>query len=79
MLITVAQTFLHLQFRQDGHDLEKIMKWTEQYSFAFPLWFGPSLSILNIHHPAYVKTILTTTGADLFDCLNDTFQIHIIH
>uniref|UniRef100_A0A8C1RA18 aromatase n=1 Tax=Cyprinus carpio TaxID=7962 RepID=A0A8C1RA18_CYPCA len=51
------------EFRQDGHDLEKIMKWSGQYPFAFPLWFGPSLSILNIHHPSYVKTLLTTTGA----------------
>uniref|UniRef100_A0A8C2AU51 aromatase n=2 Tax=Cyprinus carpio TaxID=7962 RepID=A0A8C2AU51_CYPCA len=41
------------EFRQDGHDLEKIMKWSGQYPFAFPLWFGPSLSILNIHHPSY--------------------------
>ncbi|KTG01894.1 hypothetical protein cypCar_00023366 [Cyprinus carpio] len=49
------------EFRQDGHDLEKIMKWSGQYPFAFPLWFGPSLSILNIHHPSYVKTLLTTT------------------
>ncbi|XP_026140542.1 cytochrome P450 4T8 [Carassius auratus] len=49
------------EFHQDGHDLEKIMKWSGQYPFAFPLWFGPSLSILNIHHPSYVKTILTTT------------------
>uniref|UniRef100_A0A8C2I351 aromatase n=1 Tax=Cyprinus carpio TaxID=7962 RepID=A0A8C2I351_CYPCA len=42
------------EFRQDGHDLEKIMKWSGQYPFAFPLWFGPSLSILNIHHPSYM-------------------------
>ncbi|KTG44342.1 hypothetical protein cypCar_00033170, partial [Cyprinus carpio] len=49
------------EFRQDGHDLEKIMKWSGQYPFAFPLWFGPSLSILNVHHPSYVKTILSTT------------------
>ncbi|XP_073780798.1 cytochrome P450 4T8 isoform X1 [Danio rerio] len=49
------------EFRQDGHDLEKIVKWMELYQFAFPLWFGPSLAVLNIHHPSYVKTILTTT------------------
>uniref|UniRef100_A0A8C1QU51 aromatase n=1 Tax=Cyprinus carpio TaxID=7962 RepID=A0A8C1QU51_CYPCA len=47
--------------KTDGHDLEKIMKWSGQYPFAFPLWFGPSLSILNVHHPSYVKTILSTT------------------
>uniref|UniRef100_A0A671PCJ8 aromatase n=1 Tax=Sinocyclocheilus anshuiensis TaxID=1608454 RepID=A0A671PCJ8_9TELE len=48
-------------FHQDGHDLEKIMKWSGQYPLAYPLWFGPTLSILNVHHPSYVKTILTTT------------------
>lgn len=58
-----------LQFLQDGNDLQKIPKWGETYPYAFPLWFGPTISILNIHHPAYVKTILASTGADLFDYL----------
>ncbi|XP_072535848.1 cytochrome P450 4T8 [Salminus brasiliensis] len=49
------------EFLQDGHDLEKITAWGEKYPYAFPLWFGPNLSILNIHHPAYVKTILAST------------------
>ncbi|TRY93660.1 hypothetical protein DNTS_001115 [Danionella cerebrum] len=49
------------EFHQDGHDLEKIIQWSDRYPYAFPLWFGPSLSILNIHHPSYVKTLLTTT------------------
>ncbi len=49
------------------------MKWGGQYPFAFPLWFGPSLSILNIHHPSYVKTLLTTTGAHPVG----TFKIYI--
>uniref|UniRef100_A0AAR2ISA3 Cytochrome P450, family 4, subfamily T, polypeptide 8 n=1 Tax=Pygocentrus nattereri TaxID=42514 RepID=A0AAR2ISA3_PYGNA len=48
-------------FLQDGTDLEKITTWGERYPYAFPLWFGPTLAILNIHHPAYVKTILSST------------------
>ncbi|XP_066538734.1 cytochrome P450 4T8 [Hoplias malabaricus] len=49
------------EFLQDGNDLEKITKWGEKYPFAFPLWFGPTISFLNIHHPAYVKTVLAST------------------
>ncbi|XP_036442404.1 cytochrome P450 4A25 [Colossoma macropomum] len=48
-------------FLQDGTDLERITTWGEKYPYAFPLWFGPTLTILNIHHPAYVKTILAST------------------
>uniref|UniRef100_A0A667YKA1 aromatase n=1 Tax=Myripristis murdjan TaxID=586833 RepID=A0A667YKA1_9TELE len=33
-----------------------------QYPFAFQIWFGPFVSFLNIHHPDYVKTLLSTTG-----------------
>ncbi|XP_007249665.3 cytochrome P450 4B1 [Astyanax mexicanus] len=49
------------EFQQDGTDLEKIITFGENYPYAFPLWFGPDISILNIHHPAYVKTILSST------------------
>ncbi|XP_052003299.1 cytochrome P450 4B1 [Xyrauchen texanus] len=49
------------EFRQDGADLAKIVRWGEQYPIAFPLWFGPSVSFLNIHHPSYMKTILAST------------------
>ncbi|KAM4581582.1 cytochrome P450 4T8 isoform 1-T1 [Odontesthes bonariensis] len=50
-----------LQFKQDGTDFDKVVKWGEQYPYAFPMWFGPSICILNIHHPDYVKTILAST------------------
>ncbi|XP_035991163.1 cytochrome P450 4B1 [Fundulus heteroclitus] len=50
-----------LEFKQDGTDLFKGLKWGEQYPYAFPLWFGPSICILNIHHPDYAKTLLTST------------------
>lgn len=49
-----------LQFKQDGKDLDKIVKFGEQYPYAFPLWFGPFVGLLNIHHPDYVKTILAS-------------------
>ena len=49
-----------LQFKQDGKDLDKFVKFGEQYPYAFPLWFGPFVCILNIHHPDYVRTILAS-------------------
>ncbi|XP_062847468.1 cytochrome P450 4A6 [Trichomycterus rosablanca] len=50
-----------VEFRQDGTDLQKIQEWGRQYPYAFPMQFGPDSVYLFIHHPAYVKTILTTT------------------
>uniref|UniRef100_A0A7N6AY54 aromatase n=1 Tax=Anabas testudineus TaxID=64144 RepID=A0A7N6AY54_ANATE len=50
------------EFKQDGTDLDKFVKYGRQYPYAFPLWFGPFVCFLNIHHPDYVKTLLTTTG-----------------
>ncbi|XP_071373257.1 cytochrome P450 4B1-like [Centroberyx affinis] len=49
------------EFKQDGTDLDKLVEWGEQYPLAFPLWFGPFVSVLNIHHPDYVKTLLAST------------------
>lgn len=51
-----------MEFKQDGTDFEKILKWAQQYPYAFPLWFGPFICFVNIHHPDYVKTLLTSTG-----------------
>uniref|UniRef100_H3CK17 Cytochrome P450, family 4, subfamily T, polypeptide 8 n=1 Tax=Tetraodon nigroviridis TaxID=99883 RepID=H3CK17_TETNG len=48
-------------FKQDGNDLDKMVKFGQQYPYAFPLWFGPFVGFLNIHHPEYVKTILGST------------------
>ncbi|XP_051921121.1 cytochrome P450 4B1-like [Hippocampus zosterae] len=50
-----------LQLKQDGTDLDRMVKWGEQYPYAFPLWFGPCVCYMNIHHPDYVKSILTST------------------
>lgn len=50
------------QFKQDGTEMDKVVKWGEEYSYIFPLWFGPFVSIINIQHPDYSKTILTSSG-----------------
>ncbi|KAK2844849.1 hypothetical protein Q5P01_011508 [Channa striata] len=50
-----------LQMKQDGTDLDTFVKWAQNYPYAFPLWFGPFVCFLNLHHPDYVKTLLTTT------------------
>uniref|UniRef100_A0A3Q2Y412 aromatase n=1 Tax=Hippocampus comes TaxID=109280 RepID=A0A3Q2Y412_HIPCM len=43
-----------------GHVLQMV-KWGEEHPYAFPLWFGPCVCYMNIHHPDYVKSILTST------------------
>ncbi|XP_059195145.1 cytochrome P450 4B1 isoform X2 [Centropristis striata] len=49
------------KFKLDGQDLFKLVRWGQQYPFAFPMWFGPFVSTLTIHHPDYMKTIMTST------------------
>ncbi|KAM9852387.1 cytochrome P450 4T8 [Aulostomus maculatus] len=49
------------EFKQDGTDLDLVVKLGERYPNAFPIWFGPFVSFLNIHHPDYAKTLLTST------------------
>ncbi|XP_039973213.1 cytochrome P450 4B1 [Xiphias gladius] len=49
------------EFKQDGTDFDNILKWGQQYPYAYPLWFGPFVCFLNIHHPDYVKTVLAST------------------
>uniref|UniRef100_A0A4W5PQS8 aromatase n=1 Tax=Hucho hucho TaxID=62062 RepID=A0A4W5PQS8_9TELE len=53
------------EFKEDGNDMYKVVKWGESYPLAFQMWFGPFVSFLNIHHPDYVKTILASTGDGL--------------
>uniref|UniRef100_A0A3Q3VTY7 aromatase n=1 Tax=Mola mola TaxID=94237 RepID=A0A3Q3VTY7_MOLML len=65
-----------LEFKQDGKDLDKIVKFGEQYPYAFPLWFGPFVGLLNIHHPDYVKTILAS--AELILLFIVQFNFHFI-
>lgn len=67
-----------LQFRQDGTDLETVVKWGETYPLAYPMWIGPFVSLLNIHHPDYVRTILASTGAFFFPLLTLILYIGVI-
>ncbi|XP_017270737.1 cytochrome P450 4B1 [Kryptolebias marmoratus] len=50
-----------LEFKQDGTDLFRTVKWARTYPYGFPMWFGPFLCLLSVHHPDYVKTILTSS------------------
>ncbi|XP_068426099.1 cytochrome P450 4T8 [Clinocottus analis] len=49
------------QFKQDGEDLYRFLKWGESYPYAFQLWFGPFFCFVAIHDPDYVKTVLAST------------------
>ncbi|XP_068592156.1 cytochrome P450 4B1-like [Cebidichthys violaceus] len=49
------------EFKQDGKDLFRVVRWAQQYHYAFPLWFGPFVCVLNIQHPDYVKTVFKST------------------
>ncbi|KAJ3598539.1 hypothetical protein NHX12_002048 [Muraenolepis orangiensis] len=47
--------------KRDGTELDKTLGWAKNYPFAFPIWFGPFLSILNCHHPHYIKTVVSSS------------------
>ncbi|XP_072130784.1 cytochrome P450 4T8 [Mobula birostris] len=51
-----------LEFPQDGIDLDKTVAWSNQYPYAYPIWFGPFTVFLNINHPDYVKNLLLSTA-----------------
>ncbi|XP_028985122.1 cytochrome P450 4B1-like isoform X1 [Betta splendens] len=51
-----------LEFKQDGTDLDRFVELGKQYPYAFPIWFGPFACFLHIHHPDYVKTLLSSTA-----------------
>ncbi|KAM9309980.1 cytochrome P450 4B1-like [Pholidichthys leucotaenia] len=50
-----------LEIKQDGTDFDRMVKWGEQYQYAMSLWFGPFIHVINIQHPDYIKTILTSS------------------
>jgi len=52
-----------------GTELDKLVAWGVDYPYAYPIWFGPFLSILRVHHPDYTKTVLSSTGIEQgFSC-----------
>ncbi|KAM9309981.1 cytochrome P450 4B1-like [Pholidichthys leucotaenia] len=42
-------------------DLDRMVKWGEQYQYTMSLWFGPFIHVINIQHPDYIKTMLTSS------------------
>ncbi|KPP74715.1 cytochrome P450 4B1-like, partial [Scleropages formosus] len=52
-------------FSQDGTKIDRVYEWAQKFPFVFPLWFGPFVAVLLMHHPDYIKTITTSTGLDL--------------
>ncbi|XP_029959279.1 cytochrome P450 4T8 [Salarias fasciatus] len=49
------------EFKQNGEDLQKMVMWGKEHPYAFRLWFGPSVCVINIHHPDYAKTVMAST------------------
>ncbi|KAM9324685.1 uncharacterized protein PAF06_000763 [Gastrophryne carolinensis] len=47
------------EFHGDGKDLDIIMRYAEQYPYAYPLWMGNFYGVLTICHPDYAKSILS--------------------
>ncbi|XP_074539421.1 cytochrome P450 4T8 [Halichoeres trimaculatus] len=46
---------------QEGKEFENILKWSKEYPYMFPVWFGPLVCTFSINHPDYVKTILASS------------------
>ncbi|KAL7985111.1 hypothetical protein Chor_003681 [Crotalus horridus] len=38
-------------------ELQYLLEWSQQYSYAFPIWFGSFFSALIVAHPEYAKTL----------------------
>ncbi|XP_070545788.1 cytochrome P450 4F4-like [Ptychodera flava] len=40
--------------------IQKSVKWTAEYKFGYPLWFGPFVGMYECAHPMTVKAVLST-------------------
>ncbi|CAJ0953925.1 unnamed protein product [Ranitomeya imitator] len=47
------------EFLQHGNDMKIMVRYAEQYQYAFPLWMGNFFAALAICHPDYAKAILS--------------------
>ncbi|XP_071984532.1 cytochrome P450 4A4-like [Engystomops pustulosus] len=47
------------EFLKDGNDFEVVVRYAEQYPYAFPLWLGKFNAGLMVCHPDYAKAILS--------------------
>ncbi|XP_013925298.1 PREDICTED: cytochrome P450 4A11-like, partial [Thamnophis sirtalis] len=45
------------QIPSQKEELKYMLEWSEQYSYAFPRWFGIFFSSVIVTHPEYVKTL----------------------
>ncbi|KAG8132368.1 hypothetical protein E2320_010233 [Naja naja] len=45
------------QIPSQKEDLKCMLEWSEQYSYAFPRWFGIFFSSVVVSHPEYAKTL----------------------
>lgn len=48
-------------FPNDERALQIELKFSKEYSFATPLWFGPTLGFLSMTHPDYARAVLTSS------------------
>ncbi|KAM3915132.1 cytochrome P450 4A4-like [Leptodactylus fuscus] len=48
-----------LEFLENGNDLEILVRYAEQYPYAYPMWLGNFFAGLTICHPDYAKAILS--------------------
>ncbi|XP_075143107.1 cytochrome P450 4A6-like [Leptodactylus fuscus] len=47
------------EFLKEGNDLEVVVRYAEQYPYAYPIWLGNFFAGLVVCHPDYVKAILS--------------------
>ncbi|XP_069837666.1 cytochrome P450 4A6-like [Dendropsophus ebraccatus] len=60
------------EFLKDGNDLEIMVRYAEQYPYAYTLWLGNFFGSLTICHPDYAKAVLSRQDP------KDDFAYHFI-
>lgn len=55
-------SFSFLQIPSQKEELKYMLEWSEQYSYAFPRWFGNFFSSVIVTHPEYAKTLFARGG-----------------
>ncbi|XP_028327096.1 cytochrome P450 4B1-like isoform X2 [Gouania willdenowi] len=49
------------EFKGDGTEMDRMVAWGKQYPYAYTMWLGPSFCALNVHHPDFMKTLLSSS------------------
>ncbi|XP_044156717.1 cytochrome P450 4B1-like [Bufo gargarizans] len=60
------------EFHESGNDMEIMVRYAEQYPYAYPLWLGNFFAVLSICHPDYAKAILSRQDP------KDNFAYHFL-